>query len=441
MLRRPLGLVLPWLLLATPLHAQTLRQKVMDLFTFGTCGEPLCLDVNAAVHGNHYNPLIREGQANILAFLTSAIGAGVSNFPVAATSGGTTFTFEGGVPVATSTSAGPIFAERAPTLGRGRLLLGAGLTGLSYKTIRGVPLSDLLLNFTHQDVGAPGLGDVSIEDDVFQVETDLNVDLLATTVVATYGLLDRVDIGIAVPFVHASIRGRSTGRILAESGTDAHRLGTPDNPKLEQTVASEGSASGIGDLAARIKINLGQTPHFGAALLGQVRFPTGNEEDFLGAGSTRVSGLLVGSGRYGPLSPHVNLGYASVSNEFENDVALATLGFDHLMLPWLTLAVDVISRWPLGASKLALPPAVTITSPLPHVVEPGNIPDRRDNTIDGAFGFKIAAGNRINVIANTLVPLNHGGMRPTVGWTFGLEYNFYPAGVSATEKASPGARP
>ena len=41
-----------------------------------------------------------------------------------------TFRFEGGVPVRTSQSAGPIFAERAQTLGRGRML--AGLTRSSF---------------------------------------------------------------------------------------------------------------------------------------------------------------------------------------------------------------------------------------------------------------------------------------------------------------------
>ncbi|HET9982603.1 MAG TPA: hypothetical protein VFQ38_03415 [Longimicrobiales bacterium] len=438
MSRRPLGLALSWCLLATPLHAQNLRQKVSDLFKFGNCGDPLCLEVNAAVHGRHFIPAVVQGQNNLLAFLTNAIAVSAANFPVAATSGGTTFTFEGGLPVATSTSAGPIFGERAPTLGRGRLLIGAGLTGLNYRTIRGVPLDGLLLNFTHQNVGDPVYGNPTIEDDIFQVATSLDVSLLATTFVATYGLLNRVDVGVAVPFVHASVSGHSTGRIIPESGTEAHRLGTPDNPKLEETTSSEGSASGVGDVAARVKVNLGQTPHFGAALLGQVRFATGNEDDFLGAGTNNFSGLLVTSGRYGPLSPHLDVGYANVKSDFENSVALTTVGFDHLMLPWLTLAVDVISRWPLGASKLTLPPAVTITTPLPHVVEPGNIPERRDNTLDGAFGFKVSAGNRLNVVANTLVPLNRGGVRPNIGWTLGLEYNFYPAGVSATEKASPG---
>ena len=28
-----------------------------ELFTFGSCGEPLCLDVDPSLHGNHFKPV------------------------------------------------------------------------------------------------------------------------------------------------------------------------------------------------------------------------------------------------------------------------------------------------------------------------------------------------------------------------------------------------
>ena len=55
--------------------------------------------------------------------------AAPADVPVSAASGGSTFRFQGGVPVRTSTSAGPIFAERAQTLGHGRVLAGITRTG------------------------------------------------------------------------------------------------------------------------------------------------------------------------------------------------------------------------------------------------------------------------------------------------------------------------
>jgi len=48
----------------------------------------------------------------------------------------------------------------------------------------------------------------------------------------------------------------------------------------------------------------------------------------------------------------------------------------------------------------------------------------RDDQINGSFGFKFSTGPGIMVVANTLWPLNRGGLRPNVLWTAGLEYNF-----------------
>ncbi len=55
----------------------------------------------------------------------------------------------------TSISAGPIYAERAQTLGRGPLFVSLARTGLHYETLRGVPLDAIPLAFTHQNVDFP----------------------------------------------------------------------------------------------------------------------------------------------------------------------------------------------------------------------------------------------------------------------------------------------
>ena len=62
----------------------------------------------------------------------------------------------GGVPVSTSTSAGPIFAERAQTLGRGRVLGGISRTSFGFATLRGVDMNNIQLTFTHENVDFAG---------------------------------------------------------------------------------------------------------------------------------------------------------------------------------------------------------------------------------------------------------------------------------------------
>src|SRR5262249_3999677 len=121
MRRLPLLAVL-LLPVAGPLGAQSMSQRFQQLYTFGDCGQPLCLSVNASVHGELFLPSVRQGEHNMLAFVTGSIGASLASLPFTAGSGGATFHFENGSPVETSVSSGPIFAERAQTLGKGRLV-------------------------------------------------------------------------------------------------------------------------------------------------------------------------------------------------------------------------------------------------------------------------------------------------------------------------------
>jgi hypothetical protein len=94
------------------------------------------------------------------------------------------------------------------------------------------------------------------------------------------------------------------------------------------------------------------------------------------------------------------------------------------MAPWATLAVDLVSEFEVGTSKLRLPGIVTYDAPFRRTIEPTNIPNQRDDQINASFGFKFLTGSGITVVANTLWPLNRGGLRPNVLWTAGLEYDF-----------------
>src|SRR5690349_11211620 len=114
-------LLLALLALAAPAaYAQQsgLRSKIAELFIFGAGQSPLFLGGTADTsnpasirsHGSHYIPSAVAENGSIIGFLTDAVSQNVANVPVGATSGGETFRFEGGVPVKTSISAGPIFA-------------------------------------------------------------------------------------------------------------------------------------------------------------------------------------------------------------------------------------------------------------------------------------------------------------------------------------------
>jgi len=190
------------------------------------------------------------------------------------------------------------------------------------------------------------------------------------------------------------------------------------------TSSTDASATGIGDIAVRLKANLYQGPSIGFGALADVRLPTGAEEDFLGSGSTSVRVLGVLSGRSGNFSPHVNAGFAYRSGANQNNSMLATAGFDHLLSETVSIAADVISDLELGTSKLILPAPVVFTAPTVTTVALTDVPDRKDNFVNASFGMKAQLPRDVRAVANILFPLADAGLGPRFLWTFGFERTF-----------------
>lgn len=430
---------------------QSLRGKISQLFIFGSGEDPLFLAGSAdpsnpasiRSHGSHFIPSAVSANGSLIGFISSAIATSVGNLPIGTTSGSTAFRFEGGVPVKTSTSAGPIFAERSQTLGKGRTIVGIGHNSFHFTSLRGVPLNDIELIFTHENVTNatfPGcdsiqagdcskMGIPNLENDIMQFRLNLDLDVAVTDLYATYGLTDWIDVGLVVPLVSSHLHGSSFAQVVPFGGpTAAHFFsGTPTNPVLSATRDVNGSAFGLGDVAIRSKVKIHESERSGVALLGEARFATGASDDLLGAGAFTARGLAVVSGTVGTFSPHANLGYAyhaSSGSAAWNDAVLATAGFDDLIAPRVTLAVDMVSELQVGESNLRLPGPVTYDAPFHRVIQPTSIPDTRDDLVNGSFGGKYELPNGFTAVANLLVPLNRGGMRSNLMFTAALEFNY-----------------
>jgi hypothetical protein len=413
-------------------HAQNLRDQIRQLFTFGTCGEFVCLSNLTGIHGAHFKLSADTDGTAMIAFLGSSIGLSVSNTPISSSSSGTTFKFVGGVPVKTSTSAGPIFAERSQTLGRGRWFVGLGLTQMNFQRLRGVPLNALSFNYTHQDVGdtATGagidtLGSPAFENDFINVKMAIDINLLVASLALTYGLVDGVDVGVTVPFVRTSIHGNAVAQIVPAGGAIVHYFaGTATNPVLSAVSSADGVASGIGDLEGHLKINVAQTDNVGGAVFVSARFPTGDDKNLLGSGAFSGRALGVVSARFGSFSPHLNLGYTVRDASDQNNSIDGALGYDALLSPWATMAVDMLGSWEIGSSRLHVPPPVHYLAPASRTLDVTNIPGQPDNLMSLNFGFKFRTRRGIQIVTNSLFPLRNSGLQPSVAWTAGLEYNF-----------------
>jgi hypothetical protein len=247
-----------------------------------------------------------------------------------------------------------------------------------------------------------------------------------TSIYLTYGLTDRLDFGLVVPIVQAEFTGESDAEISPFGGTTAAHYfsGTTTNPVLSAHRQSMGSASGLGDVALRAKLNLRETPRASFAFLVDGRFPTGSRQDLLGSGKFAGRALAILNSRFNDFSPHVNVGYLYHAGAQQNDAVLGTVGFDHRMAESVTLAADLVTELQVGDSRLHLPSTVTYESPFRRTLNPTNIPEIRDDLVNGSFGVKVIPARNTTLVLNTLFPLNRGGLRSNLVYTAGVEYTF-----------------
>ncbi len=99
-------------------------------------------------------------------------------------------------------------------------------------------------------------------------------------VLGNYGVSDRIDVGVVIPFVRLSPQGE--------------RFDTYRGQAFVQATGSA-SASGLGDIVARIKYNMLREGASGLALGAETRLPTGDEENLLGAGEISFTPRMIGS--------------------------------------------------------------------------------------------------------------------------------------------------
>jgi hypothetical protein len=321
--------------------------------------------------------------------------------------------------------------------------VGANYTSTRFTTSRGEPIKDLRLSFTHvntdsdqcdaeQGRDCAALGVPLSENDLLEVLLTLDLDVDVASLFVTYGLLDWVDLGLIVPVVHTNLAAHSVAQIIPfgtlPTGATHFLGGTPQDPVLSTTQVVDGSATGIGDLAGRMKMNVLARNRAAVAVLADVRAPTGDEADFLGTGEWAFRGLGILSLQFGNFSPHVNAGYVwrgeNAANGVDNDAALLTVGFDQVFSPWATFSADVISELQLGRSVFQVPAPVRFTEPFVRSVRPMEISDARDNLVTMSLGFRLATLSNFMAVANTLIPVTGSSPRPDFAWSVGVEYDF-----------------
>jgi hypothetical protein len=348
-------------------------------------------------------------------------GAQLSSFPVGSSSGGFSWSFDSasGTFVRASNSFGPVFAERALTIGRKRLNVGVNYQHITFDHLDGLSLSG------GEIVGYNGVPNVIGNVGFFFADAlDLHLTTDIVNTFATYGVSDSLDVGVAVPFNSVKMNASLTSRV----GDTQTGIATDIAPVVFST---SGSASGIGDIVLRAKYHMLKQKGGGLAETIDVRLPTGDEANLLGAAGPQVKLLLIYSSTIGRVGPHANFGYtiSGKSSSVDNpDLDLAppseeinyTGGADVAVSSRLTAAFDVIGRTLRGAGTVSQVPSVFGSQFQELQFNAGN----NLNLLLGAAGARFNPWGNMLVTANVLFPLSQNGLTDKLTWMLGVDYSF-----------------
>ena len=428
-------------------------------------------------HEAHFSPAdsseLNNPAVGIVTNFNKSMIAQLSTFPLGSSSGGFTYAFDESLGTfrRASNSFGPAFAERATTIGRRKLTAGITYQHTPYRTFEGQRLDDGSIKFylRHQECCSPGPGgggggggsgggsgsgptvqpngtrlSPPFEGDL--IETALSLKATTDTVAffGNYGLTNQWDLAIAVPVVRVDLEAsiRATIIRLATAATPLTHTFEPGNAQAtEKTYAGGGTAAGLGDILVRTKYRFLSFAGGGVAAAVDLRLPTGDQEQLLGAG-TQLKGSLVASGGTERFAPHVNIGYTLVDGEVGTSGLLAELGgtapipdevnyavgMEFVAHPRVTVIGDVVGRTLRQAGRLGLTSktfeyqgATSVQSARFDEFEPraGSL-----TLVLGAVGVKFNPTGALLVSANVLFPLSDGGLRSRLTTVVGLDFAF-----------------
>jgi len=330
--------------------------------------------------------------------ISRALLANIATLPVPASSSGFSYRLnpELGTVERATKSFGPFFVERAQTAGRGQASAGVTFEHLHFTSLDGRSLRDGTFVTT-----ANKFTDEATPFDVDQLT--LNIDASVATLYGNVGVTDRLEIGVAAPFVRLMV--------------DGARVDTYRGRQFTQATASA-QAVGLADIVARAKYTLYHADGDGVAAAVDFRLPTGREEDLLGAGSTAVKLSGIGSIERGPLAAHINggLSFGGLAREFVYDGAIEVAA---------TAKTTIIGEL-LGRTIDSPGHIVQVSAPNPAIAGVQTLRLAPDDSMLQILtfvpGLKWNLSSTWILAANVSIPLSSGGLNAPITPFIGLDY-------------------
>jgi hypothetical protein len=388
-----------------------------------------------------------------LAALNRTLALQVGSFPLGPT--GTTVLFGGDSGTDDKTRFASGYTDGAATLGRGRRSLAVTYQDTTYDSIDGLDLRGSSVNLFVQNACCTG---TAANRDLLQETVSLRLHRRVTAFVLGYGVSDRFDIGIVVPYVQIAADARVESTII--------RTATAADPTInefgpigaaDQTIpagfeppaagiAGTGSteAKGIGDIVLRGKFRLLRSGNQQLAVGLDLLAPTGNADEFIGIGATQVTPAVMWSMSSQHIGARARVDYTQsfgnlssllaspgVDLKVPNEVGYA-FGLDLPVAPRTTFVADVTGRRIPGVAGFTTTDSVFNSSgpgPLPsaNFVAVNNLqatPPRTINSVLASTGARVYLGGPIYADLRVLFPLGSSGLQPRPTGVFTLDYAF-----------------
>jgi hypothetical protein len=394
------GFIVAAVVLLTAQTSAARRLAALIPGLYGGDGITLATDPTAN-HAAHFTVDSSASINRLNEQITSQIGI----FPFSSSVSGFTFAFDPslGTFLRTTESLGPLFAERAPTLGSGKLNLHFSYTFFTYDTFEGKNLSHFPVTARHEPdvIGFPDTRE-QFELDTVRINLDIKLRVQIFAFAATYGITDRLDVGVFLPITSVDMDVKSQARVMVSPSNtlfpNVHTfVGGPESPDD----AAHGYAFGLGDVVLRAKYWLLKSDVIDVSGAFLTQLATGNHQDFLGSGATTLRPFLVLSRTlFEVFTPHLNIGYEFNLDRGHQSALQYVVGFDAGTSTW-TVAGEILGSYEPAGDGIG------------------------DNIITGSLGVKWNPWKQLLVLANAQVPFNrNSGLRSDLILTFGVEYSF-----------------
>jgi len=330
--------------------------------------------------------------------IAQSLRSNLSTLPVGSSSGAFIYRLNPtlGTVERTTQTFGPLFVDRALTIGRNMASIGMSFQHFRFTALDGRTLGDgslvtLANRFTDEE--APF--------DVDQLTLNLDADI--TTLSGQYGVTDGLEIALTLPVVVLRAAGSRINLYRGRTFTQA---------------TAEATTLGLADAVVRTKYAFYRSERRAVAMAADFRVPTGRSDDLLGEGTkaVKLSGIFSNEG--GRVSTHASGGWTfwGLGDEFSYAAAITVAAPNRL-----TWAAELFGRSSNGLGHITAvsAPHTTLAGVETIRLQPDNA---RLYTLMFTPGVKWNLTDTWVITAGVTLPLSKNGLTTSFAPIFGVDY-------------------